>query len=209
MIGSGSRGCGALAEVDALILTHVDELDTRGLCALGAALSEVPDHPGRPQPWVAITRHPGAGNPNLAQLASHFSTSVTVPPPRMRLEDLPGLVACLLAKLGHGAQVSCSAAAMRLLMRCPWPGDVHQLQHLIREVGQHRRCGVISAEDLPPDMHSISRRVLSTFESMERDAIVQSLADTDGNKLQAARTLGISRATIYRKIHEFGIVAHN
>jgi transcriptional regulator of acetoin/glycerol metabolism len=41
---------------------------------------------------------------------------------------------------------------------------------------------------------------------MERDAIVQSLQDADGNKLRAAKFLGMSRATIYRKIHEYGIV---
>ncbi|HEY0402902.1 MAG TPA: helix-turn-helix domain-containing protein, partial [Blastococcus sp.] len=64
----------------------------------------------------------------------------------------------------------------------------------------------IDAKDLPPELHSISRRVLSTLESMERDAIVRSLADTNGNKVQAARSLGMSRATIYRKIHEFGII---
>jgi transcriptional regulator of acetoin/glycerol metabolism len=41
---------------------------------------------------------------------------------------------------------------------------------------------------------------------MERDAIVQSLLDFDGNKVKAAESLGMSRATIYRKIHEYGIV---
>ena len=42
---------------------------------------------------------------------------------------------------------------------------------------------------------------------MERDAIVRSLIDWDGNKIKAAASLGMSRATIYRKIHEYGIVA--
>jgi sigma-54 dependent transcriptional regulator, acetoin dehydrogenase operon transcriptional activator AcoR len=41
---------------------------------------------------------------------------------------------------------------------------------------------------------------------MERDAIVQSLPDYDGNKVKTAETLGMSRATIYRKIHGYGIV---
>jgi transcriptional regulator of acetoin/glycerol metabolism len=42
---------------------------------------------------------------------------------------------------------------------------------------------------------------------MERDAIVRSLLDWNGNKIKAAAALGMSRATIYRKIHEYGIVA--
>jgi transcriptional regulator of acetoin/glycerol metabolism len=44
---------------------------------------------------------------------------------------------------------------------------------------------------------------------MERDAIVRGLRDANGNKLAAARSLGMSRATIYRKIHEYGILPGN
>lgn len=53
----------------------------------------------------------------------------------------------------------------------------------------------------------VSRRRLTPLESMERDAIVLGLVDANGNKAEAARSLGISRATIYRKIHDYGIVA--
>jgi DNA-binding NtrC family response regulator len=52
----------------------------------------------------------------------------------------------------------------------------------------------------------VSRRLLSPLESMQRDAIVQSLLDYKGNKVKAAESLGMSRATISRKIHEYGIV---
>ena len=59
--------------------------------------------------------------------------------------------------------------------------------------------------DLPPELHTVSRRVLSPLESLERDAIVRCLNATGGNKAEAARALGMSRATIYRKIHDYGI----
>jgi transcriptional regulator of acetoin/glycerol metabolism len=47
--------------------------------------------------------------------------------------------------------------------------------------------------------------VLSSWESLERDAIARALVKTGGNRTEAAAHLGISRATIYRKIHAYGI----
>ena len=99
---------------------------------------------------------------------------------------------------------SCSPEAMHLLMRMSWPGNAEQLHQMLREVVKHRRTGSIQPEDLPPEVHTVSRRVLSPLESMERDAIVRCLTDAGGNKVQAARSLGMSRATIYRKIHDYG-----
>ncbi len=78
---------------------------------------------------------------------------------------------------------------------------------MIRQVVHRRRSGTIQPGDLPPECWTVSRRLLSPLESMERDAIVESLLDHDGNKVKAAEALGMSRATIYRKIHEYGIVA--
>jgi transcriptional regulator of acetoin/glycerol metabolism len=92
-------------------------------------------------------------------------------------------------------------------MRSSWPGNVEQVHQLLHRVVQHRRSGVIQPTDLPPETQTVSRRLLSPLESMERDAIVQSLSDAHGNKVKAAHSLGMSRATIYRKIHEYGIVA--
>jgi transcriptional regulator of acetoin/glycerol metabolism len=66
---------------------------------------------------------------------------------------------------------------------------------------------LVQPRDLPPEIRSVSRRLLSPLESLERDAIERSLTDARGNKAKAAKSLGMSRATIYRKIHEFGIVA--
>ena len=86
-------------------------------------------------------------------------------------------------------------------------------QHPPRQRGESRllvldrRSGAIQPGDLPPECRTVSRRLLSPLEAMERDAIVRSLTDWDGNKIKAATALGMSRATIYRKIHEYGIVA--
>ena len=77
---------------------------------------------------------------------------------------------------------------------------------VLKHVVQRRRAGSIMPRDLPPECWSVSRRVLSPLEAMERDAIVQSLRDHDGSKIRAARALGMSRATIYRRIHEYGII---
>jgi DNA-binding NtrC family response regulator len=197
----------ALTENATVVVTHVDALDGRGARAFAAALQEARRAPAPDTPQVAVTARPGANREEIGQLLSFFPTTVSVPPLRLRLEDLPALVPFFLAKVGPGGHhLSCSPEAMRLLMRYTWPGNVAQLQHLLQQVVQHQRHGSIEPKHLPPELHSISRRVLSTLESMERDAIVQSLADSNGNKVQAARSLGMSRATIYRKIHEFGII---
>ena len=94
---------------------------------------------------------------------------------------------------------------MQFLLRAHWPGNVSQLLDVLRHVLRRRRTGTILVTDLPPEVQSLNRRRLSTLESLERDAIVLGLQDAGGNKAQAARALGMSRATIYRKIHDYGI----
>jgi transcriptional regulator of acetoin/glycerol metabolism len=111
-----------------------------------------------------------------------------------------------LGRLGRQGGVSCSPAAMRLLLRHSWPGNAAQLWRVLTQVVQRRRVGQIQPADLPPECWTVSRRVLSPLESIERDAIVQSLLDHGGNKIRAARALGMSRATVYRRIHDYGIV---
>jgi transcriptional regulator of acetoin/glycerol metabolism len=94
---------------------------------------------------------------------------------------------------------------MQLLLRFDWPGNVEQLLETLRSVLRHRRTGVVQPSDLPPEIQSSARRRLTPLESLERDAIVLGLQDAAGNKARAARALGMSRATIYRKIHDYGI----
>jgi len=153
--------------------------------------------------WVGVTlTNGGAALPELLRL---FPTTVVVPPLRHHIEDLPELSEFFLGKLSKRGRLTCSPEAMKLLMRSSWAGNVEQLWQVIRRIVQRRRVGSIRPADLPPECWTVSRRLLSPLEALERDAIVQRLLDTDGNKARAAESLGLSRATIYRKIYEYGI----
>ena len=196
----------ALLTADSLVIQHVDALSVPCMRLVADALQECRAAPGE-TPWVAVTMEQLPVSGDLADLLRLFPGTVDVPPLRMRLEDLEPLVAFFLNKLGHGGRVECSEASMRLLRRADWPGNVEQLHRVLSAVLQQRRSGVIAPQDLPPAIHTVGRRQLSQLESIERDAIVTSLSAAQGNKLRAARALGVSRATIYRKIHEYGIVA--
>ena len=194
-------------DADRIIVAHVDQLSAAQLRGLSAVLHNARRAERERPLWAAATYSRAGGSAEFAQLLRLFPRTIDVPPLRLHLEDLDELVSFFLGKLGHGVHISCSPEAMRLLMRSSWPGNVEQVHQLLREVVQHRRSRVIRPSDLPPEAQTISRRRLSPLESMERDAIVKGLSDAQGNKLQAARALGMSRATIYRKIHEYGIVA--
>jgi transcriptional regulator of acetoin/glycerol metabolism len=155
---------------------------------------------------VALTVNREETRADLTGLLRLFPGTVGVPPLRHHSEDLRELVPFFLGKLSQQSRVSCPPATMQLLLRHTWPGNAAQLWQVLRQVVQRRRVGQITPEDLPPECWTVSRRMLSPLESIERDAIVQSLLDHDGNKIRAARALGMSRATIYRRIREYGII---
>jgi transcriptional regulator of acetoin/glycerol metabolism len=195
-----------LDSTGALVIRHVDALGARQLRALTAALQETRAAGRQHSLWVTVTQSHRRSSDNLAKLLRFFPSTVEIPPLRHHVEDLNDLVPFFLAKLGLSGRLSCSPEAMQLLLRSTWPGNTEQLWQVLKRVGQRRRAGSIQPNDLPPECWTVSRRLLSPLESMERDAIVESLLDCEGNKVKAAESLGMSRATIYRKIHEYGIV---
>src|SRR5262249_23010824 len=142
----------------------------------------------------------------LPELLRSFPRTVALPPLRHHVEDLPELVRFFMGKLSQHSRLTCSPEAMQLLARSTWPGNIEQLWQVMRSIVARKRVGSIEPGDLPPECWTVSRRRLSPLEALERDAIVQSLLDSGGNKAKAAEALGMSRATIYRKIHGYGIV---
>jgi sigma-54 dependent transcriptional regulator, acetoin dehydrogenase operon transcriptional activator AcoR len=189
-----------------LVIRHVDELNPRQVHGLASALQEAQATRAERGLRVAVTLNRKNAHADLTKLLRFFPATVELPPLRHHIEDLQELVPFFLARLSQHGRVVCSPEAMQLLLRSSWPGNAEQLWQVLRRVVQRRRAGAIQPTDLPPECWTVSRRLLSPLESMERDAIVQSLLDCDGNKVKAAESLGMSRATIYRKIHEYGIV---
>jgi len=189
-----------------VIIRHVDRLDGVHLRSLAATLQEAANGDKQQAPWVAVTFGAGAASKELARLLRLFPSTVEVPPLRHHVEDIQALVPFFVARLGYGGQLTCSPEVLQMLMRANWPGNVEQVFQTMRSIVQRRRTGTITPRDLPPEIMSVSRRLLSPLESLERDAIARALADARGNKAKAAKSLGMSRATISRKFHEFGIV---
>ncbi len=191
---------------DAVVVTHLDALDPARLRDLSTALVRGAAREPRSRPWVAVTLRDTHVGPELGRVLRLMPRTVEVPPLRLHLEDLDPLVTFFLGRLGQGEQVSCSSEAMQVLSRGTWPGNTAELLEMLRDLVRHRRSGAITAEELPAAVRTVCRRRLTVLESLERDAVVQALADSAGDKTRAAARLGVSRATVYRKIHEYGIV---
>ncbi|MFI5954436.1 sigma-54-dependent Fis family transcriptional regulator [Cryptosporangium sp. NPDC051539] len=196
----------AAAVLDAgsdLVILHANRLSADSVAELAELLQAVHDDADPRRPWLALTTVEGASAERWGvQLLGFFPRTVRVPPLRHHLTDVPALVRALLDQTGAG-DLTLSPAALNQLMRLPWAGNVTQLRAVLSAVSRRRRSGEAGLEDLPPVCRSTVRRQLTPIEAMERDAIVDALALHNGDKLAAASALGMSRATIYRKIRNF------
>jgi transcriptional regulator with PAS, ATPase and Fis domain len=136
---------------------------------------------------------------------------VELPPLRDRLEDLPLLVAQLLGDLGRGF-VHVPEATYEQLAAHPWPGNVRELKNVLAYALAFVDHGVLDAGALrfapaAATTSPLERLPLGgqTLETLEQIAIKQTLAVTRGNKVQAARLLGIASSTLYEKLKRYGL----
>jgi transcriptional regulator of acetoin/glycerol metabolism len=128
-----------------------------------------------------------------------------VPALRHRREDIPELVHSILrasdvtVRVGHRAMVA--------LTNYAWPGNIPQLQRVLKHAAKTCRGTDIRVEHLGPEIYlgGHGRRTLTRLESLERDAIADALREHGGNRIQAAAALGMSRSTLYRRLRSFGL----
>lgn len=137
---------------------------------------------------------------------------INLPALRQRRADIPSLTASFLAQFSaaSGKRVTeVSQDALRLLMDYDWPGNVRELRSAIEFTLIHCAGTVIQADDLPPEIFPAAEAIAADPLQDERSRFLQALERSRGNRALAARFLGISRATLYRRLADLKIDSEN
>ena len=143
--------------------------------------------------------------------------TVHVPALRERRSDIPMLANWFLERCAPGRSVQVTNAAMKCLLQYDWPGNVRELENSMQRAVALGDQQLIDIDDLPPAMASASQSgesaaerapvELSTtdLEDIERNTIERVFQQVKGDKALAGKMLGISRATLYRKLKRYNI----
>ena len=138
---------------------------------------------------------------------------IKLPPLRERKNDIQLLVTAFLEKYSDPQETArtISEDVLRRLMAYDWPGNVRELENAIERAVALGSGPVVHVGDLPSNLLSPpvdrfpDRGELLPLEELERRAILRTLRETGGDKLAAARLLGIGKTTLYRKLKQYQI----
>jgi len=143
---------------------------------------------------------------------------ITLPPLRERLEDLPYLVDHIVQDIigeNDNRKLEISSDATDAMMSYNWPGNIRQLINVIQFASIRSNGAKIRQNHLPPEIlksiqshyippavsqetHSLQTNNLKRKKKLDLESVIQALNETHGNKLKAAKFLGVGRATLYR-----------
>jgi DNA-binding NtrC family response regulator len=137
---------------------------------------------------------------------------IRVPPLRERKSDIPAIVSHFLERASRddGPTPVFSEDAMARLVAYDWPGNVRELENAVSRAVELNSGPVLHVADLPTNLQSPTPARLPlddeqiTLAELERRAIFRALQKTHGDKMAAARLLGIGKTTLYRKLKEYG-----
>jgi transcriptional regulator with PAS, ATPase and Fis domain len=140
---------------------------------------------------------------------------IRLPPLRERREDIPCLVHAFLNQISdenHRGGVEISDRALEVLMRYDWPGNVRELRNLLEGIVVLSTNDMIDVADLPgrvrqesAESTTLPRLSGMSMADIERQAICQTLEETNGCRTQAGKILGISVRTLQRKIKQYDL----
>lgn len=137
---------------------------------------------------------------------------IVVPPLRERPDDLPALVQHFVHQFAGsdpGKLASVSEEALQRMMEYDWPGNVRQLRNIVERALVIGNKQALRESDLPSEITRPSNSrlpvdtSLQTLKAAEDDLILKALKNTGGHREDAARMLGISVRTLYRKLRRF------
>ncbi len=152
--------------------------------------------------------------------------SLKIPPLRERRQDIPLLTAHFLERIGkeYGKKFELGDEALRVLAEYDWPGNVRELENALERACSFASGEVVQLGDLPTQLQDFrmqQRRLtvplrqtlqaaaaqpgVTSLAEMEKQAILDTIRRLKGDKLQAARLLGIGKTTLYRKLKEYNI----
>jgi two-component system response regulator HydG len=142
--------------------------------------------------------------------------NLRIPPLRERREDIPLLIAYFLEKIAKdsGRVRTVSDAGMKAMLAYDWPGNVRELENSVERACALSSGPVLQMLDLPSTLTgsnghgSISNesdKIVPIYE-LEKRTILNTIDQLNGDKLLAARLLGIGKTTLYRKLKEYGAV---
>jgi DNA-binding NtrC family response regulator len=141
--------------------------------------------------------------------------AIPLPPLRERRDDIPLLAEEYIRRYSEAFKVapkSISAAALSELLGYDWPGNIRELQNVIERCFALGSGDTVDVPDLPPHIRASPDESalplafgddVPSLDAAERSLIVAALRKTGGNKNQAARTLGIDRQRLYRKLEKY------
>jgi DNA-binding NtrC family response regulator len=134
---------------------------------------------------------------------------ITLPPLRDRREDIPLLVCVFLKELSSALGkeiVDISGDAMAVMMLHDWPGNVRELRNALEFAVVRAKRAVLQLQDLPPELSEESVAVGLDEAGGDEEALIRAaLERSSGNRTKAAALLGVSRATLYRRLRELRI----
>src|SRR3954464_1698881 len=143
---------------------------------------------------------------------------IEIPPLRERKEDIPPLVSNFLKRFADELgkpEPEIDPEAFQKLLDYSWPGNVRELQNAMEYAVVLARNGKISVKELPAEvqlpvaLQQVDRHTngggVQNLDDLERNAIIQALAQCHGNKKKAAQVLGIQRPTLYNKMKRYAI----
>lgn len=141
---------------------------------------------------------------------------ITLPSLKERQEDLLDLVEHFLlrsAMISGRTPKKISKGAMEKLTNYNWPGNIRELENAIERCVVISSKNIIDVEDLPPlianycskENEGISAKLDEAIDNTERDVIIKTLKECNGNRTKASIVLGISRRSLHRKIAKYNI----